>query len=374
MKASDEFLVNMKLDLKLSTVLLLFHVVLIASNSQIVFQEGYSVDERPPTTNNQPVLINASINLRNILDVAEKEQIISLETTLRLYWKDKRIKPLEKYIDSEDLIGRYVTLNPDKTKQFWMPDVFIDQAKALRVPTYYTKPASLRVYSDSTIRYSSRINYDVACNMDFHRFPVDEQYCEVKFESFGYSSKQIQMQWMDWSQSNVNANISLAQFSFNVLLMDSYNTDYYDIAYPGLIMKLHFTRQLGYHLVQTYIPSAVFVVLAWLSLFIPVESVPGRVGMGMTTLLTLTAMFSSVRQNVPKISYISLLDIWMLLCMLFVFSCIGEFIIATIFLRRGRKQDGDKFELLFKIGLPVVFVLFNIIYWSIVLTGYYDEK
>ena len=34
-----------------------------------------------------PVVIRASINLRNILDVAEKEQIISLETTLRLYWK-----------------------------------------------------------------------------------------------------------------------------------------------------------------------------------------------------------------------------------------------------------------------------------------------
>ena len=38
-----------------------------------------------------------------------------------------------------------------------------------------------------------------------------------------------------------------------------------------------------------------FVVLAWLSLFVPAESVPGRVGMGMTTLLTLTAMFSAVR-------------------------------------------------------------------------------
>ena len=74
----------------------------------------------------------------------------------------------------------------------------------------------------------------------------------------------------------MNANISLAQFSFNVLLMDSYSTDYYDIAYPGLIMKvitsynlvfliialfkLHLTRQIGYHIVQTYIPSTVFVV------------------------------------------------------------------------------------------------------------------
>ena len=90
--------------------------------------------------------------------------------------------------------------------------------------------------------------------------------------------------------------------------MDSYATDYYDLAYPGLIMKvkkslflklipcsqLHLKRQVNYHVVQTYIPSTVFVVVAWLSLFVPPESVPGRVGMGMTTLLTLTAMFSSV--------------------------------------------------------------------------------
>ena len=94
----------------------------------------------------------------------------------------------------------------------------------------------------------------MACNMDFHRFPVDEQYCEVKFESFGFTNKQvligesspsvynllfqIQMKWMDQSHSNVNANISLDQFLFNVLLMDSYSTDYYDVKYPGLIMKV----------------------------------------------------------------------------------------------------------------------------------------
>ena len=71
--------------------------------------------------------------------------------------------------------------------------------------------------------------------MDFHKFPVDEQYCEVKFESFGLTNKQvrdllfgekhpdkyfynlqIQLKWKDESHSNVNANISLAQFSFNV--------------------------------------------------------------------------------------------------------------------------------------------------------------
>jgi len=354
----------------------IIHLLLcyVTGEHKVILSEGYSANERPPTKEGQPVLIESSINLRNILDVAEKEQIISLETTLRLYWKDERIKPKQKFLDSKDSLGTYLTLNPSRASKFWMPDVFIDQAKALRIPTYYTKPASIRIYNDSTVRYSSRINYDVACNMDFHRFPVDEQYCEVKFESFGFTNKQISMKWMDQAQSNVNKNISLAQFSFTVSLMDSYSTDYYDIAYPGLIMKLHLTRQIGYHIVQTYIPSAVFVVLAWLSLFIPAESVPGRVGMGMTTLLTLTAMFSSVRQSVPRVSYISFLDIWMLFCMIFVFSCILEFIITTIFIRAGRKGDADRFEFVCKIVLPLIFLLFNLCYWPILLAGYLDGK
>merc|ERR1711997_1329224 len=232
-------------------------------------------------------------------------------------------------------------------------------------------------------------NFDIACNMDFHRFPVDEQYCQVKFESFGFTNKQIQLEWMDLSQSNVNTNISLAQFEFKVTLTDAYSTDYYETSYPGLIMKLHLRRQLTYHIVQTYIPSTVFVVIAWLSLFVPPESVPGRVGMGMTTLLTLTAMFSSVRQNVPRVSYVSLLDIWMLVCMIFVFSCILEFIVVTSLSKFGQKKRGErtpdlkyyehqqqlqKFELVSKIMLPVLFVLFNSIYWPILLAGYLDGR
>ena len=51
-------------------------------------------------------------------------------------------------------------------------------------------------------------------------------------------SLQITLRWLDDSHNNVNYNISLAQFSFDVQLMDSYSTDYYDISYPGLIMRV----------------------------------------------------------------------------------------------------------------------------------------
>lgn len=178
-----------------------------------------------PITANEPIDVNFTINLRNILEVNEVAQLITLETSIRMYWRDWRVYADIK--DGED----YVTMNPTAARYFWIPDIFIDRSKNVRIPTYYVKPASLRVYRDNILRYSSRLNFDVACSMDFHKFPMDEQLCEVNLESFGHTTEQLRFQWVQGS--NINPNITLAQFSVNVSLEDTYDTDYYDLRYPG---------------------------------------------------------------------------------------------------------------------------------------------
>ena len=71
-----------------------------------------------------------------------------------------------------------------------------------------------------------------------------------------------------------------------------------------------------------------FVIVAWLSLFLPPQAIPGRVTMAMTTLLTLAAMFGSVRQNTPRVSYVSALDVWMCGCIIFVFFTLFEYVVV----------------------------------------------
>ena len=163
--------------------------------------------------------------------------------------------------------------------------------------------------------------------MDFHRYPIDEQLCEIKFESFGYTSNQVstkarerlrgevstssdifallfqmKFEWLPTEMNNVNPNITLDQFEETIIFKRDYATDYYDLSYSGLILHIRLSRKIIFHLVQTYIPSFLFVSVAWLSLFINPEVIPGRVSMVMMTLLTLMAMFSGVRQSVPKVS------------------------------------------------------------------------
>ena len=83
----------------------------------------------------------------------------------------------------------------------------------------------------------------------------------------------------------------------------------------------------------------------------------------MTTLLTLTAMFGSVRSSVPRVSYISLLDIWMFMCIVFVFIVIIHFVVVISLLRYGHKKAAEAVEIVGALLVPILFIMFNVFYW-----------
>ena len=236
----------------------------------IKFDDDYNYHAYPkPKNESEPLSVGFQVNLRNVLEVNEVSQICALETTIRLFWIDNRVKM------AFPEVHEYVTLNPKAAERFWIPDIFIDQAKEMRIPTYFTRPASIRIYNDSKIRYATRVNFDVACKMEFQNYPLDKQICEIKLESFGYTNKQMKFRWLEGN--NINQNISLPQFDLTVKLGDDYATDYYDLAYPGVIMRIILRRKMSFHLWQTYLPSTIFVIVAWLSAFVPPEQVPGKI-------------------------------------------------------------------------------------------------
>ena len=91
--------------------------------------------------------------------------------------------------------------------------------------------------------------------------------------------------------------------------------------------------------------------------------------MGMTTLLTLTAMFGATRQNVPRVSYISYLDIWMVTCIFFVFASMIEFTIVHSLYRSNQRSRADYVERLMRIVIPIIFIGFNLFYWTLLATS-----
>lgn len=93
-------------------------------------------------------------------------------------------------------------------------------------------------------------------------------------------------------------------------------------------------RSVGFYTIQIYIPSTLIVVLSWVSFVLDVTAVPARISLGILTVLTMTNMKTIAVSSLPKVSYIKAIDVWMAICLSFVFASLLEFAIVNAFARR----------------------------------------
>ena len=49
---------------------------------------------------------------------------------------------------------------------------------------------------------------------------------------------------------------------------------------------------MGYYIIQVYVPSSLIVVMSWVSFYLDRSSAPARVGLGVTTVLTVKHKYS----------------------------------------------------------------------------------
>lgn len=127
--------------------------------------------------------------------------------------------------------------------------------------------------------------------------------------------------------------------------------------FSRLTVYFRFERQIGHHLIQTFAPSMLVVMLSWFSFWLGLDAIPGRVTLLVTCMLTLVTMFTGLRADIPPVAYVKVgggldgtqswrnsrivyrriicfvlqaLDLWMAGCMLFVFGALGEFVVVKV--------------------------------------------
>ena len=77
---------------------------------------------------------------------------------------------------------------------------------------------------------------------------------------------------------------------------------YYIIGnYTILSFELFFTRQMGFYMLQVYIPSIVLVSLSWITFFMEPTDVGDRLSIGVTLILTMIFLLGYINQSLPKV-------------------------------------------------------------------------
>lgn len=95
--------------------------------------------------------------------------------------------------------------------------------------------------------------------------------------------------------------------------------------YQRLSLSFKLQRNIGYFVFQTYLPSILIVMLSWVSFWINHEATSARVALGITTVLTMTTISTGVRSSLPRISYVKAIDIYLVMCFVFVFAALLEY-------------------------------------------------
>ncbi|XP_042614406.1 glycine receptor subunit alpha-3-like isoform X2 [Cyprinus carpio] len=307
---------------------------------------GYDARIRP-NFKGPPVNVTCNIFINSFGSIAETTMDYRVNIFLRQKWNDPRLAYSEYPDDSLDL-------DPSMLDSIWKPDLFFANEKGAHFHEVTTDNKLLRIFKNGNVLYSIRLTLTLSCPMDLKNFPMDVQTCIMQLESFGYTMNDLIFEWQEKGPVQVAEGLTLPQF---ILKDDSdlrnctkhYNTG----KFTCIEVRFHLERQMGYYLIQMYIPSLLIVILSWVSFWINMDAAPARVALGITTVLTMTTQSSGSRTSLPKVSYVKAIDIWMAVCLLFVFSALLEYAAVNFVsrqhkellrFRRKRKKSGKTFD------------------------------
>ncbi|KAM7389092.1 hypothetical protein PAMP_023087 [Pampus punctatissimus] len=160
----------------------------------------------------------------------------------------------------------------------------------------------------------------------------------------GYTTDDLQFMWQTGDPVQMDA-IALPQFDIRQEDIDYGNcTKYYAGTGYYTCVEVIFTlrRQVGFYMMGVYAPTLLIVVLSWLSFWINPDASAARVPLGILSVLSLSSECTSLASELPKVSYVKAIDIWLIACLLFGFASLVEYAVVQVMLNSPKRIEAEK--------------------------------
>ncbi|XP_077990829.1 gamma-aminobutyric acid receptor subunit beta-1-like [Glandiceps talaboti] len=217
------------------------------------------------------------------------------------------------------------------------------------------------------LQFIYSLTMTATCNMDLRHYPFDEQVCGFELGTYGYNREEVKLSWYTqngYAPIVIDPQVDLPQFDLKDWLTGSRQQAFYDIGEVDFLnATFDLEREIAFHVLDSFIPSGCLAVLASFTLWMPPTSPPARVTMGITCMLTLITKSALVRGEIPKVTYVTAIDIWYIFLELLVFFVLAEFAFVYYFYLKGElyaRQQENKMTVDEKSKRPAVFSIGDI--------------
>uniref|UniRef100_A0A8C7YD54 Gamma-aminobutyric acid receptor subunit gamma-3 n=1 Tax=Oryzias sinensis TaxID=183150 RepID=A0A8C7YD54_9TELE len=255
----------------------------------------------------KPTVIDVDIFVNSIGPVSSINMEYQIDIILAQTWIDSRLR--------YNSTMKILTLNSNMVGLIWLPDTIFRNSKTADSHWITMPNQLLRIWNDGKILYTLRLTINAECQLQLHNFPMDEHSCPLIFSSCKYFRPEVSS-----NEENKLKCCDLCFLFYFLVLFLSSTGDY-------VVMTVFFnlSRRMGYFTIQTYIPCILTVVLSWVSFWIKKDATPARTALGITTVLTMTTLSSVARTSLPRVSYVTAMDLFVTVCFLFVFAALMEY-------------------------------------------------
>ncbi|CAI4221447.1 unnamed protein product [Auanema sp. JU1783] len=276
---------------------------------------------RPVDNNSDTLVVRFKLKLSQLLDVHEKNQIMTTNVWLQHSWTDYKLR-----WDPEDYGGVDVLYVPSDT--IWLPDIVLyNNADGNYQVTIMTKA---KLSYNGTVEWAPPAIYKSMCQIDVEFFPFDLQQCEMKFGSWTYGGLEVDLIHKDEHlqrivEEEVEGVDGPIQESVWIVdegidLSDYYPSVEWDILkvpgkrhskrYPccespfiDITYEIHLRRKTLFYTVNLIFPSVGISFLTALVFYLPSDG-GEKISLCISILISLTVFFLLLVEIIPSTSLV----------------------------------------------------------------------
>jgi hypothetical protein len=293
--------------------------------------------------------VQLGLMLVDLTEVNGAEQTISADILMTATWSDP------------ELAGRYPEARTIGLDDVWHPTLLIYNQRSVSE----SLPREVVVQPDGTVGYAQRFTGTFSSPMDLRDFPLDSQ----EFYVWLVSPQRL------GSPAVLTPREDMATYSVDRLSVSDWTVDPARLeeasfqAAPGAPLnpgiKLTFVahRKTTYYVIQVLIPLVAIVMMAYAVFWVAPTVIPTRVGVVVTTMLTLIAYRFMLANLVPRLSYLTRFDWFMLGATVIVSTTLAAMAGTAYLMSREREDLVRRIDRWGRTTYPIAFAAYSLIVW-----------
>lgn len=295
----------------------------------VVFEEPKPELERP-TTWGEPTEIQIAIYVIDVDEVNSADQSFAASVFFQAQWNN----PLLAHEGPGPKL-RNLT-------EVWNPRLTITGQQMM----WRSYPDYVEILPDGTVVYRQKIWGRFSQPLKLKDFPFDQQELTIHIVAAGLLEDDVTMVPLvtqTGATSGVAETFSLPDF--DVVSHKAVPRPYIPLeGHPGnagFEMRIKIERQPTYYMLKVIIPLCLIVVMSWLPRWISPKETGTNIGISTSAFLTLVAYLFAITVLLPRVSYVTRMDSFILLSTLIVFAGLIHSAWNTVMIGRQKEKTAE---------------------------------